>query len=114
MTTQVKSLVRLTTHLNNVDPDMTITRLLIFLHVADANKKDGDDILVRDLIKRVGLGQSTVARTLAILSDKPQRGKKNGLRWVESYDDPEDVRRKRVRLTPLGKKIMADLATYAG
>lgn len=113
MTAQVKSLVRLTTHLHNIDPEMTVSRLMIFLHVAAANEGQPKDILVRDLIKRVGVGQSTVARTLSILADKPQRGKKDGLRWVETYDDPEDVRRKRVRLTQLGQKVLADIETFS-
>ncbi|PCD76769.1 hypothetical protein CLN94_06590 [Pseudothioclava arenosa] len=99
-------MIRVTAYLLNADPDMTVSRLNVFLHIASS--KDGD-VLVRDLCKKTGLGQSTVARTLAILSDKPMRGKKDGLGWVRTDPDPEDPRRVLVNLTSVGVKVVADL-----
>lgn len=107
-TLSVKVLIRLTTHILNHDPDMTVSRLQVFLLVV--GKKD---VLVRDLVKQTGLNQSTIARTLALLSNKPQRGKKEGLGWVRIDPDPEDPRRVVVNPTARGIKVMTEIEALA-
>ena len=104
--TFTRALSRLTTFILNSDPDMTVTRLHVFLLLA--GKKD---VLVRDLVKQTGLNQSTIARTLAILSDSPQRGKKAGLGWVTMDPDPNDPRRVVVNTTPKGEKALSEMLT---
>lgn len=91
-------------YLLKLDPDMTLTRLNIFLQIAK-----GTDVLVRDLVKTTGLGQSTIARTVALLSDKPMRGKKEGLHWVAAHPDPDDPRRVMINLTKKGQAIVSDM-----
>lgn len=83
---------------------MTFTRLHVFLLLA--GKKD---VLVRDVVKQTGLNQSTVARTVAQLGDKPLRGKKQGLGWVRTDPDPDDPRRVFINLTTKGNKVLSEL-----
>jgi DNA-binding MarR family transcriptional regulator len=99
-----KTLSRLTAYLMQVDPDMPISRLRVFLFVAQRS-----DTLVRDLTKVTGMNQSTVARTLAILGDKPQRGGLDGLGWIIMTPDPDDPRRVLINVTPKGKRVLAEI-----
>lgn len=101
---QSLKLLRCTSFLMKIDPDMTLTRLNIFLRVGR-----GRNVLVRDLKKETGLSQPAIARTLAFLSDKPARGSKEGLDWVVATPDPDDPRRYFYNLTPKGQAVLSDL-----
>lgn len=100
-----KALSRLCGYLMKFDPDMPISRLRVFLYVAQRK-----DTLVRDLVKVTGMNQATIARTLAILSDRPQRGAQSGLGWVDIRPDPNDPRRVILNLTPKGQNVVAEIA----
>lgn len=105
MTTDTtRNLLRAVTLLRTLDPEMTLSRLHVFLLIA--GKKD---TLVRDLSRATGLNQATISRSIAMLSDKPQRGNREGLNWVAATPDPDDPRRVFVNLTPTGTKVLADL-----
>ena len=99
-----KTVSRLVSYLMQVDPDMPISRLRVFLYVAQRS-----DALVRDLVKTTGLNQSTVARTLAILGEKPQRGGAEGLGWVVMSPDPDDPRRVLINITSKGQKVLSEI-----
>lgn len=99
-----KALTRLTSYLMQHDPDMPISRLRVFLYVAQRK-----DTLVRDIVKVTGLSQATISRTLAILGQKPQRGNQPGLDWVDIAPDPDDPRRVVLNLTAKGKKVLAEI-----
>lgn len=99
-----RTLSRFASYLMQFDPDMPISRLRVFLFIAQRK-----DVLVRDLTAATGMKQSTVARTLAILADKPQRGNHVGLGWISMAPDPEDPRRLLLNLTSKGKKVVADI-----
>lgn len=103
-----KELTRLTAYLMQFDPDMPISRLRVFLYIAQRK-----DTLVRDLVKVTGMSQSTMSRTLSILADKPQRGEQNGLGWVDMSPDPDDPRRVLVNLTAKGQKVLAEIEELA-
>lgn len=84
---------------------MTLSRLSLFLRLAGRR-----DVLVRDLVKETGMNQSTIARSLALLADRPQRGRRDGLGLVAMTPDPDDPRRMFINLTPRGKKLLSELA----
>lgn len=104
MSSNLRSLNKAITHLSQHDKEMPLTRASVLMVVAL-----NPDCLVRDITKRTGLNQSTVARSLAFLGDKPTRGSKDGLRWIEMKADWEDPRRVRCNLTAKGDKLMAEL-----
>lgn len=99
-----RSFMRALTNLVGYDKDMPLTRVQVLLVIAL-----NDGCLVRDIVDRTGLNQSTIARTLALLGDKPVRGQKEGFRWVTQRADHEDPRRSRCYLTPTGKAVMAQV-----
>lgn len=100
MTKNLTGMTRLTAYLLDLDADMTVSRLNIFLLCIGK-----ENVLVRELCKKTGLGQSTVARTVALLSDKPLRGQKEGINWLRTDPDPEDPRRVVINVTPKGQKV---------
>lgn len=91
------TMLKAVAYLASQDPEMPMTRLQIFLFIAQRKQ-----CLVRDLTKLTGLNQSTVARSLAALGSKPSRSRPEGLKWVETYPDPTDPRRQIVKLTAAG------------
>ncbi|WP_170402953.1 MarR family winged helix-turn-helix transcriptional regulator [Ruegeria arenilitoris] len=101
-----RALLRMANSLVQYDKDMPLTRLPVFLNIA---LKDG--IIVRELMENTGLAQSTISRTLGFLADKPVRGTKEGLNWIEMHPDPVDPRRVTLHLTAKGKEIIAQLGT---
>lgn len=103
-TEAMRSLQRVATHLSKHDDAMPLTRLQVFLYVAL-----NEGCLVVDIQKRVGIDKSSVTRNLALLSNKPVRGVKDGLRWVEVQPDHEDPRRVRCFLTSTGKQLVDEL-----
>ncbi|MGH0000120.1 hypothetical protein ACQU0X_08570 [Pseudovibrio ascidiaceicola] len=100
----VRHLRRLMTLMKGYDSDMTATRLHIFALVAGK-----ENVLVRDVIRQTGLKQSTVARNLSMLADKPMRGDKVGLGWLTVSPDIDDPRRVVVNTTPKGMAVIAAL-----
>lgn len=104
MNFDTKALVRLTTYLLKADPDMTVSRFHIFLHIARSK-----NVLVRDLVRATGYNQSTISRSLALLGKKPQRGEKNGLHWIDVGPDPDDPRRVVANLSPKGRQALSEI-----
>lgn len=100
---------RLLNHLLTCDDDMTVSRLNVFIHAARA-----EGCTVRHLCTVTGLNQSTVARTLSLLSEKTMRGKKEPLGWVRVEPDPEDPRRRLIYTTAKGRKVLHDIREYGG
>lgn len=99
-----RALLRVMTRLVQYDKDMPLTRAQVLLIIA---LKDG--CLVKEITDRTGLNQSTVARSIALLADKPVRGLKEGFKWVETRQDHEDPRRVRCHLTPKGKQLITEI-----
>lgn len=63
------------------------------------------DIELGDLTKRVGQSYSSINRNYRALGTRTRTGEP-GLQLIESYEDPEDARRKRVRLTAKGELFL--------
>jgi DNA-binding MarR family transcriptional regulator len=109
MSLDIKTLQRLSSHIFRLDPDMTISRLLVFVLIS----RKAEGCLVRELTQATGLNQSTIARILALLSDKPQRGERTGLEWVRMDPDPSDPRRVIIYVTEKGKRVLAEIEALA-
>lgn len=102
----VASVLKLMTYLTGFDREMTVNRVLLFLHIA---RRGTEGVLVKDLMSATGLNQSTVSRGVAGLADKPQRGMKDPLRWVGVRPDHEDPRRVRMFLSERGEQIVNEI-----
>ena len=73
----------------------------VFLAVASAKNQD---IRQGDLQDICGLAPSSVSRNVSWLGPRNVLKRRDGLKWVEVYEDPQDYKRKRVRLTALGRR----------
>lgn len=66
-----------------------------------------------DLQREAGLSSAAISRNIALLADAGYatfnytgKSRVPGLGWVQTYEDPNDRRHKRVRLTPAGLAAM--------
>jgi DNA-binding MarR family transcriptional regulator len=77
----------------------------IFLAIASST---GQDIRQGDIADITGMSPSSISRNVSWLGPRNTLKRRDGLRWVEIYEDPKDYKRKRVRLTALGRRIAAE------
>lgn len=98
--------MRVASHLKKYDTEMNMTRLQVLLVVS---RKTTDGVLVKDIVTATGHNQSTIARTLAHMGQKPVRGQREALNWITSSPDYEDPRRVRLFLTPKGRTVINEI-----
>jgi DNA-binding MarR family transcriptional regulator len=84
-------------------PDMPVTSVSVFLDVV---LQPG--ISSRELMQNTGISQSAVSRHMSILGPYNWRGEE-GLKLIESIEDPEDRRQKISFLTAKGRQLAIDL-----
>jgi DNA-binding MarR family transcriptional regulator len=104
----LRELGRLSTALSAVrtlDDSMPVQTLAVFLEVAK-----NPQISVTELATKCGLAQSSASRNVAALSDWHWL-KKPGLGLVITDLDPMDMRKKFVKLTPKGQKLVDNIVT---
>jgi len=94
----------------DLDPDVPTATLATFLLVAEEGE---GDIHMRDLQSAMDSTTSSTSRNVAYLSAHHRLGKP-GLGLVETYEDLEDRRFKRVRLTAKGRGLKARLTNLVG
>lgn len=89
---------------------LTVPQLLFFLTVAEADLA-GKVITFTDI--KEGLGD-TIGRSLhttyKTLLEPRGRSNENGIGWLASEANPNDLRQKFLSLTPLGKALATDMA----
>ncbi|APX94919.1 hypothetical protein BWR19_06270 [Halomonas sp. 1513] len=87
-----------------LDSDLPLQTASLFVHIAAS-----PGISIKQLIEQTGSRQSTVSRTIAVLSQWQEVDKPGfGLVWTK--EDPRERRRKLVFLTDKGEEFAAELA----
>tara|TARA_R110000851_G_scaffold227952_1_gene380714 strand:- start:296 stop:559 length:264 start_codon:yes stop_codon:yes gene_type:complete len=86
---------------------MQAQQALVFITVAL-----NEGMTMKDLGKNLGISQSSCSRNIAALS-RIHRLNKLGLDLVVATEDPEERRRKVLRLTHKGKKVIETLEMLA-
>ena len=66
------------------------------------------DMRQGDISELVGIAHSAVSRNVSWLGPRNTLKRRSGLRWIEIYPDPQDYKRNRVRLTSLGRRVIAE------
>ena len=103
---ETRKLMNAVDELREVDREMPMSRLHVLLCVEEQNEEGA---LVRRIIAKTGMNQSTVARNLDALRGQSGRGRQHkGL--VEGVPDHEDPRMHRYFLTAEGKKVLRTLS----
>jgi DNA-binding MarR family transcriptional regulator len=80
--------------------DMSLRHLEILLLVAEQ-----EDMLMRDIETVLALPQTTVSRVVLEMLNTARKGVE-GMGLLETYEDPDNRRYKRVRLTKHGQAVM--------
>jgi DNA-binding MarR family transcriptional regulator len=88
------------------DADIQSQTIAVFLYVAINEGKDG--VPMTTIAKGLNLAQSSVSRNVSLLC-KWSWSRKEGLNFLESFEDPMERRRKLVKLTNRGKKLYATI-----
>jgi DNA-binding MarR family transcriptional regulator len=87
-----------------IDAEMQAQSIAVLLKVA----KHPVPIKMSEIATELGLSQSTVSRNVAYLGDWNRR-KEEGHKLLEAYEDPMERRRKLVRLTAKGKRVLKSI-----
>lgn len=91
-----------------LSPDIQAGQIVVFLHIAGT-----PGIPMKDLERRSGLSSSAVSRNVLALSEWNKKDVP-GHDLVETYEDLDDRRNKRVRLKPKGKRVYNTLIELLG
>ena len=91
-------------YLKKYDPEMQAQMMRAFLWTAP----HADGITMADLQMDADMSPASASRIIQALSAVGFKGRK-GLGWVVATEDPMERRRKIVRLTPKGKRVLEDL-----
>lgn len=87
------------------NPSMTLTGLRLFL-LAAANENAG----VLELSRMAGVAHTVGSRYVLDLGER-DRYMRPGMGLLTTHVDPENLRKKEVRLTPKGRSVAHDLLT---
>ena len=87
-----------------IDPDLTVSDVLTFLHAAEA-----EGLSVKDVQERMHFSQSTASRTVNKLGQHGTRTKA-GLSLLQTEENPGERRKVSVRLSVRGRKLARLLA----
>lgn len=94
-----RQLSRVVEAFRDLYPDVPATTLRVFFEVCVSPGSTGPE-----LMRSIGIGQTSLSRHLSILSEYSWRGG-DGLDLVELIEDPEDRRNKRTFLKPKGRAL---------
>lgn len=96
--------LKLLTGIRQVDPEMPIAQAMCLFVIAQ--EKEG--LSLTELSRKVGIGMATASRYVASLN-KMTRYRTEGLKLVESFEDPLERRKKIIRLTPKGQIALRNI-----
>jgi DNA-binding MarR family transcriptional regulator len=83
----------------DIDPEMQVTTMLVFLYIAQRGVCTQKDVEIG-----LGLTNATVSRNVSYWCDRKSY-QKEGIGYVERTEDPRDRRYKLLRLTKAGQKF---------
>ncbi len=92
---------RVLTGISAIDPEMPLQQARCLFIVAQSE----EGMSLSDIAKKAGIGLATASRYIGALG-KINRRREEGLKLIESFEDPMERRKKIIRLTPKGKIII--------
>jgi len=103
---QTLNLLKIIEEMRKFDPHMESQSIAVFFYVCHYGGADG--ISMQSISENLDLAQSTISRNCYKLGDKT--GKGIGIGLLQSFEDPEERRRKLVRLTAKGRRVFNTLS----
>lgn len=90
--------IQFLTRIAAIEPDMPLSQAKCLFIVA----KEEEGMSLSDIAKKAGIGLATASRYIGALGNI-NRHKEEGLKLIESFEDPMERRKKIIRLTVKGK-----------
>jgi len=90
--------VKFLTRLSAIEQDMPLQQAKCLFIVA----QEVDGMSLSDIAKKAGIGLATASRYISALG-KLNRHRQEGLKLIESFEDPMERRKKIIRLTSKGR-----------
>lgn len=107
LTTAATRIYRVLREFRKSNPKMTVGLAECFtLIVLDEGQS------MSDLAHHLGISLAAVSRYCRDLGGRPSRHGHPGLGLVETREDPNDIRTKKVHLTPAGRRVAETLGEY--
>lgn len=106
---ELQNLLDIVNEMRDLDPEIQAQAIATLLVIA----QNPDGIKMQDLGKQVRISQSSVSRNVSLLSHTQRYGRP-GHDLVVAFEDPMERRRKLVRLTPKGKRVVNRLLDVLG
>ena len=97
----LEDVARFITVIREVDPEMPLPQVHCLLIIG----QEDEGLSLTDLSKKAHIGLATASRYVGFLG-KINRFKEEGLKLVESFEDPRERRKKIIRLTPKGRALL--------
>lgn len=96
-----------------IDPDMPMGTAVSFLMIADGETADGGGLSVTELSNKGGFALSSASRYVQALAEM-DRHRRPGHDLVSDHVDPMERRRKVLKLTPKGKRVLTQIRNVIG
>lgn len=93
--------LRLLTGISAIDSEMPLGQAKCLFIVSQVE----EGMSLSDVARKAGIGLATASRYIGALG-KINRKKEDGLQLVESFEDPMERRKKIIRLTAKGKRVI--------
>lgn len=103
-----EKLMRILEKFTEVDPDIPVKRIEMFLYIAQKECTTSSGVLINDLTDLMGEHHTTIYRNLTALEDRVTRTKV-APGFIEQVPDPAERRRKKIYLTPRGKEFYREI-----
>ena len=97
----------------DMDADMPMGEAVSLLLIAQGETKEGGGLTVTDLRDRGEFALSSASRYMRALAKKDRHGRP-GQELVADSRDPLDERKKVLRLTPKGRRVIEQINTIVG
>jgi DNA-binding MarR family transcriptional regulator len=101
---QTQEAFRLLSGIQRVDPEMPLQQVMCLLVIAEAE----EGLSLTDVAKKVGISLTTASRYVSALG-KLNRHRTEGLKYIESHEDPMERRKKIIRITTKGKIALRNI-----
>lgn len=97
----------------DMDPDMPMGQAVSLLLIASGETREGGGLTVTDLSEKGDFALSSASRYMKALGKKDRHGRA-GEEVVSDARDPMDERRKVLRLTPKGRRVVDKIQQLIG